>query len=284
MCVIITNKKLVFYGGIMIIFQKEFGYGEIYRGSVKTQKYEIRAHIHQFCEIVYVMEGIVYATVDGKSYELGAGDMAVITPFQMHNISSGDGTKFWMCVFSNNCIPNYNVDVDFFHNRECSVFKTGETMRMQIKDMLDSIEHPLYISTNSVPRKIKALFYSIFSEFADTIPTTTSAKKGDVLSALLLYINEHYREKISLKSISKALGYNAKYLSQCLGALPSISFPVILNSLRVDHAKALLLSSNFKIVDIAYECGFESEQSFHRAFLGITGMTPGQYRKTTKRT
>ena len=131
--------------------------------------------------------------------------------------------------------------------------------------------------------KIKALFYYIFSEYSSLVPKVTGAKKSDVLSAIFLYLNEHYREKISLKSISKALGYNTKYLSQCLSALPSTSFPTILNSLRVDHAKSLLLSSNFKIVDIAYECGFESEQSFHRAFLSIAGMTPGQYRKTSKK-
>ena len=86
-----------------------------------------------------------------------------------------------------------------------------------------------------------------------------------------------------MNSIGKALGYNPKYLSQCLSVLPEISFPTILNSLRVDYAKSLLLKSNFKIIDIAYECGFESEQSFHRAFLKIAGMTPGEYRKRAKR-
>jgi AraC-like DNA-binding protein len=268
----------------MIIFQKEFGYGEIYRGSIKDKRYRIRAHIHQFCEIVYVMEGVVSATIDGKDYELKKGEIAVITPFQMHTLSSEDGTKFWMCVFSNNCVPNYHVDVEFFHNRESSVFCVGETMRRQIEDMLIEIEHPIYVSNDSVPRKIKALFYSIFSEFTARIPTLSGAKKSDVLSSIFLYLNGHYREKITLKSISKALGYNAKYLSQCLGALPNTSFPTILNSLRVDHAKSLLLSSNFKIIDIAYECGFESEQSFHRAFLSIAGMTPGQYRKASKKT
>ena len=267
----------------MIIFQREFGYGEVYRGSVKNVKYSIRPHIHQFCEIVYVMEGLLHIQVDGKEYDLTPGEIAVITPFQMHSFSSKDKAKFWMCVFSNNCVPNYHVDVEFFNNRESSVFKADEVIKAQIHNMLNEIEHPIYISNNSVPRKIKALFYSIFSEFSDKIPTTASAKKNDILSSIFLYLNEHYKEKISLKTVSKALGYNPKYLSQCLSAIPNISFPTILNSLRVDHAKALLLSSNFKIIDIAYECGFESEQSFHRTFLNIAGITPGKYRKTSKK-
>ena len=267
----------------MIIFQKEFGYGEVYRGSIKDVKYKIRPHIHQFCEIAYVMEGKLRLSVDGKEYTLIPGNVAVITPFQMHSFSSDERVKFWMCVFSNNCVPNYHVDIEFFHNRESSVFKASDLMQAQINDMLNDVEHPIYISNESVPRKIKALFYSIFSEFAAQIPVSTSVKKNDVLSSIFLYLNDHYREKISLKTVSKALGYNQKYLSQCLSVLPNISFPTILNSLRVDHAKALLINSNFKIIDIAYECGFESEQSFHRSFLNIAGMTPGQYRKNARK-
>jgi len=265
----------------MIIFPKEFGYGERYRGSVKKLKYEIKSHIHQFSEIVYVMEGALDAVIDGKEYSIHPGEIAVITPFQMHDLSSKDVVKFYMCVFTNNCVPNYHVDVDFFHNRERSVFKATDSIKAQINDVIREFEHPYHVSDNLVPRKIKAMFYTVFSEFTSQVPNIIGTKKSDVLSSLFLYVNAHYKEKITLKDVGKALGYNPKYLSQCLGALPNMSFPTILNSLRTDHAKYLLLSSDFKIIDIAYECGFESEQSFHRAFLKIAGMTPGEYRKAS---
>ena len=267
----------------MIIFPKEFGYGERYRGSVKNTKYKIRAHIHQFSELVFVMEGVLGAVIDGKKYEIKPGEMAIITPFQMHEFSSEENVKFYICVFTNNCVPNYHVDVEFFQNRETAVFKATDVIKAQIEDILNEIIHPYYVTDNLVPRKIKAMFYSAFSEFASRIPISSGEKKNDVLSSIFLYLNEHYREKITLKSVGKALGYNPKYLSQCLGALPDISFPTILNSLRIDHAKNLLLNSDFKIIDIAYECGFENEQSFHRTFLKIAGMTPGEYKKASRK-
>lgn len=266
----------------MIIFQKEFGYGERYRGSVKNVKYEIRSHIHQFSELVFVMDGVLDAVIDGKEYSIHPGEIAVITPFQMHGFSSKDTAKFYMCVFTNNCVPNYHVDVEFFHNRENSVFVATDAIKVQIAEMLEEIHHPLSVSDDVVPRKIKALFYSVFSEFVTDNKAVLSNKKNNVLSSIFLYINEHYKEKITLKTVSKALGYNPKYLSQCLSALPDMSFPTILNSLRIDHAKNLLLNSDFKIIDIAYECGFENEQSFHRTFLKLSGMTPGKYRKISK--
>lgn len=281
MRVIITNKKLDLRGSFMIIFQKEFGYEEQYRGSIKNTKYKIRSHIHQFSELVYVIDGVLDAVVDGRKYSIHPGEIAIITPFQMHEFSSLSTVKFYMCVFANNCVPNYHVDVEFFHNRESAVFKATDSIKAQINDMLETIEHPYYVTKSGVPRKIKAMFYSVFSEFVTQVPNVVSAKKNDVLSSLFLYLNEHYKEKINLKIVGKALGYNPKYVSQCLSALPDMTFPTILNSLRVDHAKNLLLNSDFKIIDIAYECGFESEQSFHRTFLKIAGMTPGEYRKNS---
>ena len=267
----------------MIIFQREFGYGEQYRGSVKDVKYNIRSHVHQFSELVFVMEGVLNAVIDGKEYEVHPGEIAVITPFQMHGFTCKEKAKFYMCVFSNNCVPDYHVDVEFFHNREHSVFTASNAIKEQISDMLNEYPHPLSVSDGAVPRKIKAIFYSVFSEFVSNNPNVLSAKKNDVLSSIFLYLNEHYREKITLKSVGKALGYNPKYLSQCLSALPDMSFPTILNSLRVDHAKKLLINSNFKIIDIAFECGFENEQSFYRTFLKIAGMTPGEYKKALRK-
>jgi len=50
------------------------------------------------------------------------------------------------------------------------------------------------------------------------------------------------------------------------------------NRLKIDLAKTLLSTTNWKIVVIAKECGFQSERTFIRAFKKIVGKTPGQFR------
>ena len=49
--------------------------------------------------------------------------------------------------------------------------------------------------------------------------------------------------------------------------------------LRVDHAAATLVNSQASILDIALECGFESHETFCRAFRRRFGMSPSGYRK-----
>ena len=267
----------------MKIFDKEFGNGEQYRGKLRNQKYDINKHIHQFSEIIYVFEGEIDLWVDDANYRLKPNDIAVITPFQLHEVHTVGQAKFWMCVFSNNCVPNYLSDAEFFRNREYSVFKASELLDFQIRDLLLRVSHPLHISGSSVPRNLKATLYTAFTEFVEGVPEIASSKKSDILSRMFIYIHDHYKENITLKAMGKELGYNPKYLSQCLSDIPNMSFPTIVNSLRIDHAKALLIGTNMNISSICYECGYGNEQSFHRSFLKITGTTPADYRKSTKR-
>ena len=263
----------------MHVISREFGCGEIYRGSLRNQSYSIREHIHQFCELIFVIDGELKVTVDGSDYHLTAGDAAAVMPFQIHEVHSVGTAHFWICVFSNSAVPGHSSDKELFYNRCSAHFKPSEALGLMLRDMLREHPHPLYISDGNIPRKVKAVIYAAMTEFAESVKKFSEVRNINALSSLFLYVNEHFRERISLKSISSVLGYNEKYLSQCLGTIPNMSFPTLLGSLRVDYAKKLLIETELRTIDIAYECGYENEQTFHRTFLKLAGMTPGDYRK-----
>ncbi len=44
----------------------------------------------------------------------------------------------------------------------------------------------------------------------------------------------------------------------------------------------MLLNSNFKILDIALNCGFNSISTFNRIFKDINKCTPNEFRKSKK--
>jgi AraC-like DNA-binding protein len=49
---------------------------------------------------------------------------------------------------------------------------------------------------------------------------------------------------------------------------------------RVASAQRMLLTTDMKILDIAFECGFNSPSSFYVMFARISGQEPSVYRKT----
>jgi transcriptional regulator GlxA family with amidase domain len=48
----------------------------------------------------------------------------------------------------------------------------------------------------------------------------------------------------------------------------------------MNRAQGLITGTDMSIKEIAYECGFNSSQSFARAFRRATGQPPQQYRKS----
>jgi len=70
-------------------------------------------------------------------------------------------------------------------------------------------------------------------------------------------------------------------LSKTINTYSNVNFSDFVNSFRVDKVKELLASQEFSeytIVAIGLECGFNSKSTFYSAFKKNTGVTPVQYR------
>jgi AraC-like DNA-binding protein len=85
---------------------------------------------------------------------------------------------------------------------------------------------------------------------------------------------------LSLDMLANRLNIHPNYLSQYINEELKISFYDYINSYRVEEFKKLVElpgSNNYKILALAYECGFNSKSSFNRNFKKATGYTPSEY-------
>lgn len=96
----------------------------------------------------------------------------------------------------------------------------------------------------------------------------------------LAYIQHHFREQISLKSVADKFYVSPSYLGRCLQkALKGSSFRQYLNDLRIQEAKRLLRDTDKMIYEIAQEAGFTESKYFISKFTDLTGMTPAEFRR-----
>jgi len=90
---------------------------------------------------------------------------------------------------------------------------------------------------------------------------------------------------LSLQSLSARLNTQANYLSQLLNDYYETSFYDYINSKRIEEFCSILESGeleHYKLVEIAYKCGFSSKSTFNRNFKRFKGKTPSQYKNEVK--
>lgn len=95
----------------------------------------------------------------------------------------------------------------------------------------------------------------------------------------LLFIHEHYREKISLSDVAEAIHLNSAYLSCLFRREIPLGFSKYLLELRMDTARKLLQNTNYKVKDVAEKSGFYDYHYFTRAFRNLYGCSPLEHRK-----
>lgn len=86
---------------------------------------------------------------------------------------------------------------------------------------------------------------------------------------------------LTLDKTAIALELSQGHLSKIINTELGISFKDYLNSLRVEEAKSYLIDgdfSNYTLVAIGLEAGFNSKSAFNSSFKKITGQTPSQFK------
>lgn len=252
----------------------------MYRSTFKDETFNVRNHIHQCSEIIYVTEGTLYSNVDGEERILEGGEAAFISPFAEHTFHAVKDTKLWLAVFSNEFLIDFMNSKDIYKKRNTSYFKMSDSLMAFLSDKLPDSGEEIVPFDYTERRKMLLIILSIWNEYAESSYVKQEKAKQTLLSEILLYLDEHYSEPLTIKDVSRALGYTPRHISRQLALLQDYNFRSILNAFRIEHAKTMIRRSTSKLIDISMECGFVSERTFFRAFLAFEGITPNEYRKS----
>ncbi|WP_128544792.1 helix-turn-helix domain-containing protein [Larkinella soli] len=91
---------------------------------------------------------------------------------------------------------------------------------------------------------------------------------------------------LTLPELAEQLGTSTNILSDLINNDLGQNFYDFVNRYRVEACKVLLTDpkyDRFTILAVAYEAGFNSKSTFHKAFREATGLSPGQFRKENRK-
>lgn len=100
-----------------------------------------------------------------------------------------------------------------------------------------------------------------------------------VANAAKKFINENYRQPISLKDIADAVSLSPNHFHTVFKSTCRMTPHEYLINRRISAAKEMLWDAEKRIPEIAEKCGFGCQQYFTQIFKKQTGITPGKYRK-----
>lgn len=95
------------------------------------------------------------------------------------------------------------------------------------------------------------------------------------------FIEANLDQNITLDDVARAAGYSAFHFARMFRAISGLSVMGYIRRRRLSLAAQRLLSEEVRLIELALDCGFESQEAFTRAFKRAFGMTPGEYRKHT---
>lgn len=92
------------------------------------------------------------------------------------------------------------------------------------------------------------------------------------------YLQNHFRSPINLKGVAEKCGVSREHFIRQFTGRYRESPGVVLRRLRLEHARAMLLSTQLSVQDVALASGFTSSNTFCRAYRARFGQSPGERR------
>ena len=87
----------------------------------------------------------------------------------------------------------------------------------------------------------------------------------------------------TIEQLASVVGMSRAAFAKKFTSLVGQTVFTYLSNLRIQKAKEMLLSTAMLIDDIAEQVGYESERSFTKTFKKYVGLTPTQFRKSSRR-
>ncbi len=225
-------------------------------------------HLHSSFELITVTEGSMAVTVDKKQYHLTPGEALLVFPNQPHSLQTEAHSKHLVCIFSPQLIRAFSAT--FLH-------KLPDSHRFSPAPFY--LERLAAMEGNEGLLQVKGLLYSLCAEFDRTATYHPKESSGaDLLQRIFGFVESNYGGDCSLEALAQHTSYHVVYLSRYFKQCTGLTFTEHVNRYRINQATYMLRNTQQKVLDIAYDCGFDSLRSFNRNFKKVTGLTPGEYR------
>jgi len=101
----------------------------------------------------------------------------------------------------------------------------------------------------------------------------------DVAFAVTDYIYKNFsNDELTASQVASCFGVSVREMNRLLLYYSEKNFETLLNHVRINRACELLSSSEWLVLDVAYDVGYRNIKTFNMNFYKYKEMTPTQFR------
>ncbi len=243
-------------------------------------------HVHDCCEILIALSPATSFIIDNKIYDVKRGSLFIINQFQAHKISGVGIDKFSRYVMQvhptfiySNSMDGANLAESFYHNNNASITLNEEEL-LRVISLISDIKKDHGFG-DALLKKNKATEFLLYINkiFKGHSSEKHKSTQPETVQRAIEYINTHFTEKLTLKSIADNNYVSVTQLCRLFNKYCSTTVTKYIVSRRITEAKKMLLSGK-NVTETAFSCGFDDYANFIRVFKNTVGVPPGKYAKT----
>lgn len=236
-------------------------------------------HTHHCTEIFYVIRGHGLFQVENKTIEVQDDDLIIINANIAHTEKGIPNVPFEYIVLGIEGLEFFNKDISSgqsysLYNYQDYKHEVLFYLRTLIQEVKDKDDYYEALCQNL----LEVLIINMVRRANVKLEIIPVRKVNKECVFIENYINEHFKENITLDLLSELTYINKYYLVHAFKKHKGISPINYLLQKRIEEAKVLLETTNLRINDIANIIGFSSQSYFTQAFKRYEQLSPQQYR------
>lgn len=250
-------------------------------------------HWHPECELLVVTKGAAILHLNGGQYHIGAGDIGLIMPDQVHAFTAplGRPFEFYAVVFDPIFLRSASMDLiqrqyltPIMQQKLVLPAVVDDSVVGHIRANLDSIRQADAVKYPGFELEVKAQLYLLWAKLVTlAVPAPSHDQRGmaqlQLIKAVIGTIQVQYPQPLSLAGLAEQFNVSKGHLCHVFKATTHETVSDYLNETRIQAARKLLKTSSLEIGDVATQVGFNNISYFNRRFLKATQLTPSAYRR-----
>ncbi len=253
---------------------------------------------HDFPELYYVDEGVVFLLIDGAPVTLRKGQMLVLKPNSFHDYQPGSQpipAKVGIISFAG----EYSLLESLYNRpmtlnagqreRYADIIKNGALLfervyndrkRRGFRLREDASAEELQMMKNLLEFFLLELYQAIGRREPKQLGSNQEKFDEKQMLALNRYLQARLNENMSLDQMASALGVSVSKLRRMVSEREGCGPLAYFMSLKIKEAKRLIRTSSLNVGQIAEYLGFNSIHYFSRQFKLKVGKSPTEYAKS----